>query len=292
MSEMRISRRDFLRRSGTTLAGTTVGSVVLAGCGEAPQELAPTPPIEPGSSYGPFKMGFQSFSLRNFGVMDDFLREARKLELEYVELYRGHLDRTSTASQVAEARQRLSSAGLMVNAFGVEEFTSDHETNKALFEFGKALGVANLSANPTKDAFSSLSELVQEFDIRIAIHNHGPEDDRWRLPEWILESVQDLDPRIGACADLGHFIRAGVDPTEAIEMLGSRVLGVHLKDFDERGNDVVLGTGQLDVRKSLHTLNKVGFDGPLSLEFEGSAEDPVPEMLECLVSVRQAARNI
>ena len=292
MSEMKISRRDFLRQSGTALAGTTVGSAVLPGCSEIPQELPSNPPTEQGSSYGPFKMGFQSFSLRHFGAMDDFLREARKLELEYVELYRGHMDPASTAGQVEEARQRLSSAGLVVNAFGVEEFTSDHETNKSLFNFAKALGVTNLSANPTKDAFSSLAELVQEFDIRIAIHNHGPEDDRWRLPEWILESIQDLDPRIGACADLGHFIRAGVDPIEAIEMLGSRVLGVHLKDFDEKGNDVVLGTGQLDVQKSLRILNEIGFDGPLSLEFEGSVKDPVPEMLECLLSVRQAIQKI
>ena len=79
---------------------------------------------------------------------------------------------------------------------------------------------------------------------------------------------------------------------EAIEMLGSRVLGVHLKDFDEKGNDVVLGTGQLDVQKSLRILNEIGFDGPLSLEFEGSVKDPVPEMLECLLSVRQAIQKI
>ena len=235
-------------------------------------------------------MGFQSYCLRHFSALDDFLREAKKLELRYVELYRGHLDPSATPAQISETRERLAAAGIQANAFGVERFTSEHGKNQALFEFGKTLRVTNLSANPTRDALSSLNKLVEQYDIRIAIHNHGPEDDTWRLPEWILEAVKDLDPRIGACADLGHFIRAGVNPVEAIEMLGSRVLGVHFKDFDAQGNDVVVGQGQLDLAKALDVLKKVGFEGPLSLEFEGDKENPVPKMLQCLAAIREGVR--
>lgn len=244
------------------------------------------------SGYGPFKVGFQSYSLRHFSATDDFVREAFKLKLSYVEVYRGHLKPDASAADVETFKKKLRTAGIKVDAFGVEAFTSDHGKNEQLFKFGKALGVENLSADPAKDSFTSLGKLVKAYDIRIAIHNHGPEDQRWRRPEWILEAVKNLDPRIGSCADLGHFIRAGVNPVEALEMLDSRILGCHFKDFDKQGKDVVVGTGQLDVVKTLRTLKKIGFKGPLSLEFEGDEENPTPKMLECLQVIRDAIKQI
>ena len=290
--ETAMSRRGFLEKGGHTLAAAAAAPALLSACGGTEQQVTTETSALTAPPYGPYKMGFQSYSLRHFSAWDDFLREARKLDLRYVELYRGHLDHAAPAEQVMERKQELAASGLQANAFGVERFTADHEKNKALFEFAKLLGVANLSADPMKDAFASLERLVQEYDIQIAIHNHGPEDERWRMPEWILDAVKDLDPRIGACADLGHFIRAGVDPVEAIEMLGSRVLGVHFKDFDEQGNDVVIGRGSLDTLGVLQALRKINFDGPLSLEFEGDREDPVPNILECLASIREAVAQL
>lgn len=284
-SKVGMTRRGFLWNSGlgaitaVTAKAFSTGSGVVLGQGAK-------------GKYGPFKMGFQSYSLRHFKGIDDCIGQAQKLELAYVELYRGHLDPSSPQEKVKEVRERLAAAGLQVNAFGVERYTADHAQNEALFEFGKALGVTNLSADPEKDAFPSLEKLVRQYDIRIAIHNHGPEDKRWARPEWILDSVKSLDPRIGSCADLGHFIRSGINPVEAIERLGSRVLGVHFKDFDKSGKDVVLGQGQLNVVKTLAALKKVGFNGPLSLEFEGDVENPVPKMLESLTIVRQALKTI
>ncbi len=285
-----ISRRGFVRSTGR--AAAALGLFWLGpGCGggeeggpAAPD--APAAPSAPKADYGSFKMGFQSYSLRQFPALDDFVREASKLSLPYVELYRGHLAPDAPPERVEETRKRLAEAGLTVNAFGVEGFSADHAANEKLFQFGKALGVTNLSADPSKDAFDSLDQLVKQYDIRIAIHNHGPEDERWRKPEWILEAVEGRDPRIGSCSDLGHFIRADVDPVAALETLGSRVLGVHLKDFDADGKDVVLGEGRLDLKAVMATLTKIGFDGPLSLEFEG--EEPVAEMQTCLQRVREA----
>ena len=246
----------------------------------------------PSSEYGPFKMSFQSYSLRQFAQIDDLVREAIKLKLSYVELYSGHLPVSAAPGELKKVTGKLYLAGYKVAAFGVEAFTADHAKNEQLFKFGRMLGVENLSADPTKDAFESLEKLVKGYNIKIAIHNHGPEDKRWQKPEWILESVKNLDPRIGSCADLGHFIRAGVDPVVALEMLGPRVLGCHFKDFDKQGKDVIVGSGQLDVVKALRTLKKIGFKGPLSLEFEGDKENPVPKMLECLGAIRDAVKQI
>jgi sugar phosphate isomerase/epimerase len=292
-----IHRRHFLLTGTGRITGLALGAsasgVFLSHCTPASDPKPETTASKPGpTGYGRFTMGFQSYSLRHFSSLDELLEQAAKLSLNYVELYRGHLPTETPLPHVEQVRERLASKGLTVNAFGVEKFTEDHAANEALFKFGKALGLTCFSADPEKNAFSSLEKLVEAYDIGIAIHNHGPEDERWRRPEWILESVSDLDPRIGACADLGHYIRADVDPIEALEMLGSRVLGVHLKDFDREGNDVVLGQGRLDVAKALSKLVKIGFDGPLSLEFEGDKENPIPKMLECLSVVRGTLQSL
>jgi sugar phosphate isomerase/epimerase len=218
--------------------------------------------------------------------METFIPEAEKLGLDYVELYSALLATSASIDEIKAAKEKLAAIGLTANAYGVEKFTADHSKNEAVFRFGKELGVTNLSAYPTKDAFSSLAKLVDQYDIRIAIHNHGPQDEVWGRPEWILDAVKDLDPRIGTCLDTGWVIMAGVDAEEAVEMLGSRVLGVHLKDFTAEGHEVIPGDGLLDLDKTLSALQKVGFDGPFSLEYEENEENPVPDMLETVKRLR------
>lgn len=282
-NEKKLNRRNFLWSGGVFLSGAALLPGCASGEMEEPSDVATpetTTSTQPVDAYGGFNVGFQSYSLRHFSEFDAFVEQASRLGLSYVELYRGHLATDSSPEQIQKVRQALSAVGIQVNAFGVENFTANHEENEALFQFGQALGVTNLSANPTKEAFDSLEELVQQYDIRIAIHNHGPEDERWRMPEWILEAVDGRDERIGACVDTGHFIRAGVQPPEAIRMLGARVLGVHLKDFNENSEETLIGQGQLDLADTLAALQEVGFDGPLSLEYEEHVEDPVPYMLE------------
>ncbi len=289
-----MSRRSFLRDSlvMTGTAAAAAGPLIWTGCsqgGEPGSEASGS--VTPGL-YEPFKVGFQSQSLRHLVSLEDVLREAGKLNLGYVELWRGHLSPSASRGQIQRIKQRLAEAGLTVNAFGVEDLSSDETKTQVLFEFGRALGVTNLNIYPTRDAVAGLQNWVSLYNVRVAIHNRGPEDDRWAMPEWIFEAVENLDPRVGACADLGHFIRSGVDPVKAIERLGNRVLGVHFRDFDRQGNEVVLGQGQLDVKAALVALKKTGFDGPFSLEFGGQPRDPIPGMLESLSAIRDALERI
>ncbi len=271
---MRTNRRQFIRGTG---AGV-FSAAFLSRCAAPIDE--PIPPAEPERlpEVEPFPIGFQSYSLRRFPELEAFATEADKLGLPYVELYRGHLPVDAPAERIAQVKERLAAAGVTVNAFGVERFSADHSQNETIFRFGSELGVVNLSAAPSRDAFDSLEELVDRYDIRIAIHNHGPEDELWARPEWILEAVRERDGRIGACVDTGHYLRSGVDPVEAIRMLGFRVLGVHFKDFDEDLHEVIPGDGQLNVQATLEALRDVGFDGPFSIEFEEFPDDPVPHM--------------
>jgi len=299
-----ITRRGFIRHAGARLTAAAAGvslASMLEGCsGDHAAPAAGGEADAPAKPYGPFKMAFQSWSLRHFPEMALFLEQARRLQLQYVELWRMHLPTDSSPEQVEQIKRSLLSAGLEPIAYGVVYFSADHEQNESLFKIGKAMGLSSLTASPTVDALPSLDRLVQKYDLRIAIHNHGPEDVEankpWYRPDATLEAIQDLDPRIGACVDVGHLIRSGIDPVEGLETLGSRVYGCHLTDFaDADGNsrqDVILGEGRLDLVATLAALQKLGFDGQVSIEYGSHVEDPVPHMERSLAAVRQAIQLI
>ena len=242
--------------------------------------------------FGGFPMGLQSYSLRHLGV-DAALDAVRDFGLGFVELYGAHLSPTASHAEIALILKKLRRRDLELSAHGVNSFTADHENNRRIFEFANLAGIRNLSADPSPGTatFDSLESLVQEFGIRIAIHNHGP-GHRYETPDDILKAIAGRDRRLGACADLGHFIRAGVDPVNAIRALEGRLYGVHLKDFDAKRRDakaVVIGDGLLDLPGVFAALRDVDFprDGALSLEDE--EPDPEADVRRCLEAANQAA---
>ena len=134
---------------------------------------------------------------------------------------------------------------MTVSAHGVNKLTGDAKANRKIFKFAKTLGVQAITADPDPDSFDNLDELVKEFDIRVAIHNHGPSH-RYNKVVDVLNAIEGHDERIGACADLGHYIRSGETPTEVIRLLKGRLYGIHLKDFaemKEKTEGVILGKG-------------------------------------------------
>jgi len=153
-----------------------------------------------------------------------------------------------------------------------------------------------LTADPTEDSFDSLDKLVAEFDIRIAIHNHGPGARYDKIAD-VLKAVKGHDPRIGACADLGHYIRSAEDPVKAILLFNDRLFGIHFKDFAEQkagARGVILGKGHLDVLGVYKALLKVNFpaNGALSLEYEEHENDPLPDVKECIAVAREAQAKV
>ncbi len=184
----------------------------------------------------------------------------------------------------------------------MQDFTRDDDANRKIFEFGKALGLKVLSANPTPDSFDSLDKMCAEYRIAIAIHPHGPVGGgklhRWYSAEVILEAVKDHHPLIGSCLDTGHLIRAAqlgkkLDPAEQVRVMGARNFGLHLKDHDnERKTDVVYGKGTLDVAAVLKALRDVKFQGMISIEYEAHADNPSPDLVECLQVFKDSVKKI
>ncbi len=239
-----------------------------------------------------FSIGIQSYSLRGFST-EEAIRHAGELGCEHMEFYSGQFSPKSTPEEIVTMKQTMKAAGMKMLGHGVNKFTSNDKANRRLFEFAKAAGIRNLTADPDPDSFESLDRLVKEFDIRIAIHNHGPRH-RYNKAIDVLNACEPYDERIGACADLGHYIRSGEDAVQVIRLLGGRLYGIHLKDFAEMQDEthgVILGRGHLDVEGVFAALAHVNFpaDGCLSLEYEENKENPIDDIRQCLKIARAAA---
>jgi sugar phosphate isomerase/epimerase len=242
-------------------------------------------------AYRGLPMGIQSYTLRNFNL-NEALRHIRGLKLHFVEFFSAHYPLDASPDKIAEMNDLLKEARLKISAHGVTGFGGDHEANRRVFEFAKAAGFKNITANPEPNSFDSLEKLVKEFDIRIAIHNHGP-GALYDGLETVQKAVKDKHPLIGACVDTGHVLRSAEDPVKWIRELGPRVFALHIKDVAEKQDkthDVVIGTGHLDVVDTFKALKEVKFpaDGSLSIEYESNPDNPVADVEECLAVAREA----
>jgi inosose dehydratase len=270
-------RSTLSRRSFVAAGSAAVAAGLLPRAAHAAKPAAP--------------LGIQLYSLRGYDV-DTALKHAKDLGFEAVEFYSGMFPITDDTAAINATVKKVKDLGLTISAHGVNGFGGDAAANRKVFEFAKAAGIRTLSADPSPDSFANLDELVKEFDIRIAIHNHGPAH-RYNKVIDVLHAIEGHDERIGACADLGHFIRSGERPTEVIRLLSGRLYGIHLKDFaemKEKTEGVILGKGHMDVRAVFEALVKADFpaDGALSLEYEENPSDPIADIREC-VAVAQAA---
>ena len=270
--------------SVTTRRRFLAASAVACGSAAIARSAAARDPL-------PLTLGIQLYSLRGFPV-DQALDHAKALGLTQVEFYPDMFPITDDATAIAAMQKKLAERGLVISAHGVNRFTNDAAANRKLFTFAKAAGIKTIAADPDPDSFASLDELVKEFDIRVAIHNHGPTH-RYNKALDVLSAVEKHDERIGACADLGHFIRSGERPTEVIRLLKGRLYGIHLKDFAEmqdKTKGVILGKGHLDVPAVMEALVAVGFpaDGALSIEYEENPQDPIAELQACVAAARAA----
>ena len=277
MNGFKLDRRRFLQNS--TLA---VGMATVAGSWASAALAAKSS----------LKLGIQLYSLRGYKDPAVALKHAKELGFEQVEFYSGMFPLDSTPEQIAAIKKQVADLGLTMSAHGVNRLTKDDAANRKVFEFAKAAGFRNITADPDPASFDSVEALVKEFDIRVAIHNHGPTH-RYNKVVDVLKAIENRDPRIGACADLGHFIRSGEEPTQVVRLLKGRLYGVHLKDFAEmkdKTKGVVLGKGHLNVGAVFNALVETGFpsDGALSLEYEEHPDNPLAEIREC-VEVSQAA---
>jgi len=248
------------------------------------------------------RLGVQSYTFRNFDL-EQALKRIKELGLKNAEFYSKHIPANTAGDKLKDVLKLCQEYEVTPVGFGVERFTKDHDANKKLFEFGKALGVKYLSADPTKDSFDSLDKLCEEYKIAIAIHPHGPSGKgrhHWWSAEIIMKAVKDHNKLIGACLDTGHLLRMAqlgekLDPAQQVKVLGERNYAMHLKDHDNmRKTDVVFGdpTGTLDVAAVFRALKEVKFTGTVNIEYEANPSDPSADMKKCVAYALETAKKV
>jgi len=273
---MSMSRRDFL-------LGAAAGAAACALPLESPAQEA----------YGGFRMGLQTYTLRDF-TFDQTLGHLKDLGLKYAQFFGKQLPITDDKAKIDEAKEKLKAAGVQILSWGVQGFSKNTDNTKKAFDFAKAMGFSVYSASPSADSFESLATLTKEYGIKIAIHNHGPEDKTYGHLEQLQKAVEKWPVEIGSCVDTGHVLRIGEDPVQWIKALGPRVHDVHLKDFagPKNEDERTLGKGKLDVPAVLKALKDVNFSGILALEYERNGPKLLDDVKECLATVREAAQKL
>jgi sugar phosphate isomerase/epimerase len=269
----RTSRRDFLKGSASAAAALLGGSV--------PVRATP-------SSSSPIRLGVASYSFRKFG-RDDVIRYMKQLDTSFLNVKDVHLQIT-TPEQIRQAADAYAAAGIRLTAAGTIYFTEDNDDDmRRKFEYCKIAGIPLIVAGPTPQTLARLEKFVKEYNIRIAIHNHGPEDKYFPSPLDALKAVQNMDPRMGVCIDVGHAARAGTDVPDAIHKAGPRLYDVHMKDLanaSSKESQVAVGEGVLPVDKMFEALIAIKYPGYVDLEYEINEDNPLPGMIKSFAYMR------
>jgi inosose dehydratase len=278
-------RRDFLRGAAGLAAISALPRFLLS----APLDFTRGKQGDP--AYGGFNMGLQTYTLRDYDF-DQTLGHLKDLGLKYAQFFSKQLPITDDKAKIDAAKEKLKAAGVQILSWGVQGFTKNVDATKKAFEFAKAMGFGVYSASPSADSFDSLAALTKEYGIKIAIHNHGPDDKTYGKLEQVQKAVEKHPVEIGACVDTGHVLRSGEDPVKWIQALGPRVHDVHIKDFSDAKTEHVLGKGKLDIVGVLKALKEVKFSGILALEYEVSGPKLLDDVKACLAAVREACKKL
>lgn len=201
-----------------------------------------------------------------------------------------HLPYELSEAEIASAVSAFHDAGLTLESSGNNTISEDTDEHVGMFfEYARAAGIPMLVIAPHPDTLPRIERFVQEFDISVAIHNHGPEDPYYPAPSDALRLISDMDPRVGLCVDVGHTARTGRDVVQEIADAGDRVLDMHMKDLQDltdRESQCIVGEGKLPVPAIFRLLVDMEYGGSVNLEYEIHPNDPLPGMQRSFAYMR------
>jgi len=230
------------------------------------------------------KPGVASYTLRKM-PLEAAIKAIQRVGLSYVSIKDFHLPLDSTTEQRKAVAAQFKAAGITPLSCGNVSMKNDVADVRRTFEYARDLGLPTIVCSPDPDSLKILDAMVKEFDIKIAIHNHGPEDKRFPSPYDVWTAVQPYDKRVGLCIDVGHTTRAGVNPAEAIRKCRERLYDLHIKDIDSaapNGQTIEGGRGIIDMAAVLRALLDVKYPYLVSFEYEKDADDPLPGLSETI----------
>lgn len=277
------SRRQFLQTTALGVTGLALGRPGIARASADARQAAP------------LKLGVASYSLRELSRADA-IAAVQALGTPYVSVKSFHLPYEATPEELAEGRRAFEEAGLQILSGGVIYLHEDDDDHiRQHFDYAHLCGMPMMIIAPTHETMPRIETFVKEYDIKVAIHNHGPEDEHFPTPQSALAVIDGMDPRVGLCIDVGHTARAGVDVVEAIAASGDRVLDLHLKDLRDLSDNetqCIVGEGKMPVAAIFKQLQAMNYSGCVNLEYEIDAENPLPGMQRSFAYMRGALAGL
>lgn len=275
--KMTLSRRTLLRNAALASAATSLAPAAALAQSPAPSEER-------------IKLGLCSYTFRNFSraQLIGFMRDLRVFDLN-AKNAKDHLPMDPAAE--AQALADYAAAGIRLHAAGAIYFQKATDDDiRAQFDYLKRANIPVMVAgDPSPETLPRIEQFVKQYDIRLAIHNHGPEDKLWPSPLDILKDIRTMDPRIGCCIDVGHTVRAGTDVVEAIHAVGPRLFDVHMKDltdFHDKASQVAVGDGKMPIPQIFQALQQIRYPGYVDLEYEVHPDDPMPGVTKSFAYMR------
>jgi sugar phosphate isomerase/epimerase len=281
------SRRRFFGTAAAAAAWTSLGRVTGAESAAGSATPSAERPLAGGPG-GRLKLGLASYSMREF-PLDQALAWAKLMDVKYMTFKDVHIPRTDPPEATRALRAKIEAAGITIMGGGTITIKNDPAQIKKEFEYAKNAGFPLIYVDPDPAALDTLEQMAKSYDIKVAIHNHGPENKNWPAPRDAYAAVKSRDKRLGLCIDVGHTLRTGTDPVAACRECRDRLYDMHVKDLaskTEKESQVEVGRGVIDFPGLFRTLIEIGYQGQVGLEYEINAKAPLPGMIESMAYMR------
>ena len=278
MTEDRVPRRSFLSTAAATVAGAAFGISATPTLGRAgapdARERTFAPPHE-------IKLGVASYSLREF-PLDKALEMVKTLRTPFINFKSMHMPYEKSPDELAAIRKQVEDDGFKIVGGGTITFNEDTDAGvEKYFAYAKAAGMPTIVCTGPVAVLPRVEKFAKQYDIKVAIHNHGTEDKIYPSPYDVLKHVKGMDSRMGLCMDIGHTVRTGTDPVKAVIDAGPRLHDMHAKDLTDltrRDSQVAVGEGKIPIAAVFRALQTIKYPGYVNLEYEIHAKDPLPGM--------------
>jgi len=279
------SRREFFGTSAAAAAAAAWPVRLRASrVGEAGSESD----VQADGKRPPLKLGLASYSMRQF-PLDQALAWAKTMGVTYMTFKDVHIPRTDPPEATRALREKIVAAGITIMGGGTITIPNDPAQIKKEFEYAKNAGFPLIFTDPDPAALDTIEQMAKTYDIKVAIHNHGPENRHWKRPQDAYAAVKSRDKRLGLCIDIGHTLRTGTDAVAACRECRDRLYDMHVKDLAVKtdvNSQVAVGRGVIDFPGLFKTLIDIGYQGQVGLEYEIKSKDPLPGMIESMAYMR------
>lgn len=262
------TRRNFLLQTALGLAATAAGPLAAAAAAPKPK----------GQS---FPMGMAGYTFAKFSV-DEAIAQMQRAGIQHISVKDIHLPLNSSEAKIAEVLGKFKAADINVYAVGVIYMKTEKAVDDA-FAYAAKVGVPLIVGVPNPELLDYTEAKIKATNIRLAIHNHGPEDKLYPGPKNVYDLIKNRDARLGICLDIGHAMRAGEEPGKAMKLYKERIFDLHLKDVtaaSNQGKPTEIGRGVIDFPAFVQSMAKVNYKGICSIEYEKNMADPLPGIAE------------